>query len=203
MDPHFQIAAGSHLSSQGGKPFYLDIESSPAGCELTDKLSMPVKHLSNNLTRGYSPKAIGKSKLVQLQACDSHMRPEAMGSKYPSMAIRKVQDRAEMNLVSTNVSTSKGQLASLPSPPPETVQPPLLLTRKQQDAYLLTERAKGKGYREIKRSGNLPVSDATLRGRYRTLSKPPGRRVRRPTWQKNDVIAYPEISTADTLTTAM
>jgi hypothetical protein len=42
-------------------------------------------------------------------------------------------------------------------------------------------------YKEIKAKGNFKEAVSTLRGRFRTLTKEPEQRVRRPQWSERDV----------------
>jgi hypothetical protein len=55
------------------------------------------------------------------------------------------------------------------------------------DAQLLQLRRQGKSYREIKEILGLDEAESTLRGRFRTLSKPREARVRKPEWSRQDV----------------
>jgi hypothetical protein len=60
-------------------------------------------------------------------------------------------------------------------------------TRAAKDEFLLKAKAKGMTYKEIRRKGNFSEAESTLRGRYRTLTKPKDLRVRKPEWSENDV----------------
>lgn len=56
-----------------------------------------------------------------------------------------------------------------------------------RDEELLTLRQSGLSYREIKKNFGFKEAESTLRGRYRTLTKPKGLRVRKPEWKEDDV----------------
>ncbi len=59
--------------------------------------------------------------------------------------------------------------------------------REHRDDLLLKLREKGYPYRYIKRYGRFKEAESTLRGRYRSLTKDKGERVRRPQWETKDV----------------
>ncbi|KAI5296021.1 hypothetical protein KEM52_006040 [Ascosphaera acerosa] len=56
-----------------------------------------------------------------------------------------------------------------------------------RDQCLLEGRRQGWTYKDIKRRFNLADSESTLRGRYRSLTKPKENRVRKPVWTPNDI----------------
>jgi hypothetical protein len=64
-------------------------------------------------------------------------------------------------------------------------------SRAAKDEFLLKSKAKGMTYKEIRRKGNFSEAESTLRGRYRTLTKPKDLRVRKPEWSENDVSPLP------------
>lgn len=57
----------------------------------------------------------------------------------------------------------------------------------EQDQFLIQCKEQGMSYRTIKERGNFEEAESTLRGRYRTLTKPKEERVRRPEWSPQDV----------------
>ncbi|KAJ4202176.1 hypothetical protein NW767_006137 [Fusarium falciforme] len=59
--------------------------------------------------------------------------------------------------------------------------------RASRDQYLIDRRADGYTYREIKEAGGYAEAEPTLRGRWRTLTKKPEQRLRKPKWEQNDV----------------
>lgn len=64
------------------------------------------------------------------------------------------------------------------------------MQRSKQDEYLVQAKQKGMTYKDIKREGNFKEAESTLRGRYRTLTKPKTARVRKPEWKPSDVSAH-------------
>lgn len=70
-------------------------------------------------------------------------------------------------------------LPSSPSPPNRQ------LTEK--DELLVQYKEAGMGYKEIKQLGGFSEAVSTLRGRYRTITKPKEARVRKPAWTDRDV----------------
>jgi hypothetical protein len=57
----------------------------------------------------------------------------------------------------------------------------------ERNAFLIDCKRRGLSYKDIKRIGGFTEAESTLRGRYRTLTKPKDQRVRKPKWQDKDV----------------
>lgn len=63
--------------------------------------------------------------------------------------------------------------------------------RKADDKILIEGKdVLGLTYKEIRKRMHMNVAESTLRGRYRSLTKPKGHRVRKPVWTQNDVRRY-------------
>jgi hypothetical protein len=56
-----------------------------------------------------------------------------------------------------------------------------------KNALLIQCKEQGMSYKDIKALGGFEEAESTLRGRYRTLTKPKEERVRRPKWSGRDV----------------
>jgi hypothetical protein len=56
-----------------------------------------------------------------------------------------------------------------------------------KDLFLVQSKRAGMSYKEIKSRGNFSEAESTLRGRFRTLTKDKGSRVRKPEWEERDV----------------
>jgi hypothetical protein len=56
-----------------------------------------------------------------------------------------------------------------------------------KNALLIQCKEQGMSYKDIKALGGFKEAESTLRGRYRTLTKPKEERVRRPEWSDHDV----------------
>ncbi|KJR81389.1 uncharacterized protein SPSK_01019 [Sporothrix schenckii 1099-18] len=55
--------------------------------------------------------------------------------------------------------------------------------RQQEDQYMMQmHREAGWTFSKIQKSGEFSINESTLRGRYRTMTKPPEMRVRKPKW---------------------
>lgn len=63
--------------------------------------------------------------------------------------------------------------------------------RASLDEYLVEARKQGYRYLEIMKQVEFGVEESTLRGRYRTLTKPKEHRVRKPEWTAKDVSISP------------
>jgi hypothetical protein len=59
-----------------------------------------------------------------------------------------------------------------------------------KDALLIEWKEQGMSYKDIKAQGGFEEAESTLRGRYRTLTKPKEKRVRRPEWGERDVSSF-------------
>jgi hypothetical protein len=59
--------------------------------------------------------------------------------------------------------------------------------RQKEDKLLLEGKAAGKTYKEIRLEMDSRVAESTLRGRFRSLTKPRRERVRKPVWRGDDV----------------
>ena len=69
-----------------------------------------------------------------------------------------------------------------------------LLQKDARDKFLITSKLSGMSYKEIKSRGHFREAESTLRGRFRTLTKAPEQRLRKPVWTAQDVsIAIPQI----------
>ncbi|KAI9771864.1 MAG: hypothetical protein M1840_001634 [Geoglossum simile] len=56
-----------------------------------------------------------------------------------------------------------------------------------KDQFLIESKFAGMSYREIREKGNFSEAESTLRGRFRTLTKEKGKRVRKPEWEDEDI----------------
>ncbi|KAG5929626.1 hypothetical protein E4U42_005216 [Claviceps africana] len=59
--------------------------------------------------------------------------------------------------------------------------------RSRQDSILIECRNQGMSYRKIKETHRFDVSESTLRGRHRALTKPRSLRPRKPLWTTKDI----------------
>lgn len=72
--------------------------------------------------------------------------------------------------------------ASSPAPSPQETRP-----WSEKDQLLIHYRQAGMGYSQIQQLCGFKEAVSTLRGRYRTLTKPKEARVRKPAWTDHDV----------------
>lgn len=59
--------------------------------------------------------------------------------------------------------------------------------RSEKDEFLVQSKLAGMTYKEIRKKGGFTEAESTLRGRFRTLTKPKEARVRKPEFQEIDV----------------
>ncbi|TGO23430.1 hypothetical protein BPAE_0133g00230 [Botrytis paeoniae] len=62
-----------------------------------------------------------------------------------------------------------------------------LLTRFEQNDFLIRSRQAGMSYKAIRFNGKFTAAESTLRGRFRTLTKDKKDRVRQPKWTEDDI----------------
>jgi hypothetical protein len=76
-----------------------------------------------------------------------------------------------------------------PSPDDKVGPTPAKAPQRQdaKNALLIHYKEQGMSYKDIKVLGGFEEAESTLRGRYRTLTKPKEERVRRPEWNDRDV----------------
>lgn len=86
--------------------------------------------------------------------------------------------------VSSKATTSPGSASSSGAAEASTGAPP---PRSERDEYLVQSKLAGMTYKEIRKQGGFTEAESTLRGRFRTLTKPKEARVRKPEFQEIDV----------------
>ena len=89
------------------------------------------------------------------------------------------------------------EMECLDLPNATTFQPSPVSTRKSpvrssqrdtaRDELLIRCKNEGMSYKDIKALGSFEEAESTLRGRFRTLTKPKEQRVRKPEWRESDV----------------
>ncbi|THY61005.1 hypothetical protein D6C97_03610 [Aureobasidium pullulans] len=79
-----------------------------------------------------------------------------------------------------------------PEPSQQTTRFAPEIARNTKDEYLQEARRRGLSYKEIKRRGGFTEAESTLRGRIRILSKPKEMRVRKPQWNRSDIMLLVE-----------
>ncbi|KAJ3469413.1 hypothetical protein MRS44_003478 [Fusarium solani] len=85
------------------------------------------------------------------------------------------------------VEAQPAQNANRSRPDIRSFPPPDHTCRASRDQYLIDRRADGFTYREIKEAGGYAEAEPTLRGKWRTLTKDPEQRLRRPVWKQHDL----------------
>ena len=59
--------------------------------------------------------------------------------------------------------------------------------KSKEDKALIRMKEEGYTYKDIRKALGCNVAESTLRGRYRSLTKPKENRVRAPKWTETDV----------------
>ncbi|KAI0025021.1 hypothetical protein F4780DRAFT_775492 [Xylariomycetidae sp. FL0641] len=146
--------------------------------------------------------------LATLPSSSSHKRRKEASDKPPASSSSKRRPLpSEPSCVSSS-SSSKGKTRArhhhhhhhqhldvlrglTPPPPPAATQSSSSSgggpSRKAKDEFLVHCKKEGMTYKEIRVKGNFTEAESTLRGRYRTLTKVPEARVRKPGWEDNDI----------------
>lgn len=122
-----------------------------------------------------------------------------LGSKYSSPEFSTASSHTmhpPRKESSTGSAPRRMRKAGMPAPPPPTNNAPPPTTTigaadsaqyEENDALLVQYRRMGISYKTIKTRLNLDEAESTLRGRYRTLTKPKNERLRKPVWSEDDV----------------
>ncbi|KAG6055694.1 hypothetical protein E4U17_002808 [Claviceps sp. LM77 group G4] len=114
----------------------------------------------------------------------------AVGSSVPCLSMPSDNQIAlNTSVVTRQSSTSQSSLVGrniLDSPSPE--ETPLVMTDRKtyQDELLKQGRRQGIAYRDLRVKHRFDVSESTLRGRYRNLTKARSERPREPQWTEQD-----------------
>jgi hypothetical protein len=126
---------------------------------------------------------------------DTNQAPKNRRRRQPS---RRQPSQTPSGVISIRPKRQSTIEATPPPPPPlsnfaidasrhvETI----VRARSAQDQFLLTAKAAGMTYREIRAQGDFAEAESTLRGRYRALTKSKECRVRKPEWLAHDVSVF-------------
>lgn len=96
------------------------------------------------------------------------------------------ESRAKSSHTKASSSSSKAAAGAV-SKVPDEQEPPSILPRSDKDEFLVQSKLSGMTYKEIRKMGGFTEAESTLRGRFRTLTKPKEARVRKPEFQEIDV----------------
>ena len=88
---------------------------------------------------------------------------------------------------SSDNTQNGGQEQGSPQDSPHESTGESIQERDMMDNFLVQQKESGKTYKQIRKEGGFKVSESTLRGRYRNLTKKKEARVRKPIWKKRDV----------------
>ncbi|KAL2031765.1 hypothetical protein VTO58DRAFT_107116 [Aureobasidium pullulans] len=108
----------------------------------------------------------------------------------PSPVTLPTQSIGDSTHLASAVDPIEAEVTSEPSQQTTRFVPEIALNTK--DEYLQEARRRGLSYKEIKRRGGFTEAESTLRGRIRILSKPKEMRVRKPQWNRSDIMLLVE-----------
>ncbi|KAL7272783.1 hypothetical protein RUND412_004395 [Rhizina undulata] len=115
----------------------------------------------------------------------------------PNLSIT-IQDPLNASSATSEPTEGSSMSPSPPGSPSEAESNPMKMrrnkasrlakaSRDEQDKDLLKLRAQGMSYKHIKERLGIAEAESTLRGRFRTLTKPKNERLRKPTWTDEDI----------------
>ncbi|KAL2284210.1 hypothetical protein FJTKL_09177 [Diaporthe vaccinii] len=136
-----------------------------------DKFSAPSSKKSKAKTKASTQSQSQSQSQTQPQSA-SHRRHHHKGG-FDSRS-KPTQGKASSSKGGTSART-KGGAEECATPP-----------RSEKDEYLVQSKLAGMTYKEIRRNGGFTEAESTLRGRFRTLTKPKEARVRKPEFQEID-----------------
>ncbi|KAG6052496.1 hypothetical protein E4U17_005744 [Claviceps sp. LM77 group G4] len=171
--------ADPHLSSPGS---YIDLSISP-DVDFLSTWSMPPPDIGSDGSFYVAPVPMGMP--APGNGSSPLSMPSLSRSSYPEDGVDQ----------SRQPSSSAGQSPQIQrdfihSPSPveiQVTQPAMMSTKEYQDQILMADRENGLSYKQIKALRNFDVSESTLRGRVRNLTKSIDQRPRKPVWTERDL----------------
>ncbi|KAH8745818.1 hypothetical protein F5883DRAFT_622873 [Diaporthe sp. PMI_573] len=152
------------------------------GDNAADKASAPSSKKSKSKAKLTSPSSHSQPK-PQSSSHHSHRHQHAGGSDHSSKGgstRRKASPSSSKS--STGTSVADPSATAVGASTTRTTSPP----RSERDDYLVRSKRLGMTYKEIRKQGGFTEAESTLRGRFRTLTKPKEARVRKPEFQEID-----------------
>ncbi|RKF57727.1 hypothetical protein OnM2_072014 [Erysiphe neolycopersici] len=122
--------------------------------------------------RDYSRSLAGRNAMASQQSEIATVRPHAM-TKTNSGTSLQARKNIASRVAPRCVSMSSTQLH-------------MVNRRSAKDEFLIQKRRAGMSYKDIRLEGGYTEAESTLRGRFRTLTKPKSARVRKPEWSDKD-----------------
>lgn len=148
------------------------------GDAMGDKMAAPSSKRSKSKGKG-TAQSQHQSRLQTASSHHQHRHQHTGGPDYYTKAGGGYGSAASSRAATgTRGAGSSGSAeASTAAPPP----------RSEKDEYLVQSKLAGMTYKEIRKQGGFTEAESTLRGRFRTLTKPKEARVRKPEFQEIDV----------------
>lgn len=204
-------SARSCSASSAGSPAAMD--SDAAGSSPEQLAPLPARPKKTNSSKGHkkSPNKQQARRWHLRRRSSPQPKPDARPNA-PSPRHKRVSRNNTTAGAERSGSESRRQPESravrqaqlrpvLPAPPSRLALPapasPADRRLTEKDELLLQYKEAGMGYKEIKKLGGFSEAVSTLRGRYRTITKPKEARVRKPAWTDRDVsfIFFPSLYT--------
>lgn len=143
-------------------------------------------------SRSSSEYTIGRNDVIyenhiMIPSSRSDVAAKSLKAKPADVAVSKTFREANTHLPSLKLASIRSAPAKAAPIEPDEDETQL---RSEQDEFLVASKKAGMSYKEIRRKGNFTEAESTLRGRYRTLTKEPAARVRKPEWEDKDVRSY-------------
>lgn len=138
-----------------------------------------------------------KSKAKSRGSSQSHSQPQSKSDSGHHHQRRRGGSDPDAKTHHGKASSSKAAAASSASSSGASAEAPATPPRSERDEYLVKSKLAGMTYKEIRKQGNFTEAESTLRGRFRTLTKPKEARVRKPEFQEIDVSVSVPILFAD------
>ncbi|KAB5515499.1 hypothetical protein GE09DRAFT_1196016 [Coniochaeta sp. 2T2.1] len=143
----------------------------------TPRHSRNTRSNSNLLTSSSGPH--GNQQQLNLHRPPEHPRPRHQAQLRPATYIQ-------------HAPRSQLAIGAPPVLPPSSTPAAVPITEEnahmsEKDRLLIHLKEQGMGYKDIQKTGGFTEAVSTLRGRYRTLTKPREARVRKPAWSACDL----------------
>ncbi|KAG5956843.1 hypothetical protein E4U57_002253 [Claviceps arundinis] len=196
------------ISSKRPEPMadiYID-PSTSSECISSSNLSWPGSHMDPSISTsvGTSSSSIPSPDIGSLLLGMPPPGIDSSSSSMPSLSTSSyAEDGVDQSSVAATQPSSVGQPPQvqrdyLYSPSPVRSQPAIISAKDYQDQILQEDRRSGWSYKKIRAVRNFGVTESTLRGRCRNLTKSSHERPRSPTWTEKDaqllMIAVPRFT---------
>ncbi|POS75881.1 hypothetical protein DHEL01_v205723 [Diaporthe helianthi] len=182
-------AASSSNSSGGGgskRRHVVDATGDKSSAPISKKSKSKAKTTSTQSSHS-QPKPPSSSSSSSSHHSTHRHHQHASGSDHSGSARRKASSQPSLASKAT-AGEGGGGASQTAAARSSTSMMTTLAPRSERDEYLVRSKRAGMTYKEIRKQGGFTEAESTLRGRFRTLTKPKEARVRKPEFQEDKLL---------------